>query len=229
MQRSVGGGVRGAAILWSDGDGPSDDNVVVFLHGVQAFPPYFFGAWLKHLAVEGNTIIYPAYRDPRTKPQSFRRNLLSGVRAALQTINAHPTTLVVIGYSIGGALAFDYSAVAASRSLPSAGGVLAVYPAWNPPEGKIPFADLSRIAPQTRLEVIAGPGDPFPRADAMARALLDSANRVPRWRRTLYSPPALSPIGFASQANRNPAASDRLWVAADRVIRLSREGQDLRG
>lgn len=225
-QRTVGSGARGAALLWLAGRRPPRDTIV-FLHGLQPLPPYFYGAWLRHLAAEGNTIIYPVYQDLRTKPKAFRANAIAGISAGLRAAHADPNALVVIGYSIGGALAFDYAAVARNRSLPAPRAVLAFYPARNPPGGEIPGANPAHIPTRTLLEAVSGPGNVLPNGDAQARAMLRSASQVPPRRRIYYrAPAAVSPIGFASGKNSKYAKSNRgLWVRADRLIALARRDE----
>ncbi|MBA3866011.1 MAG: alpha/beta hydrolase fold domain-containing protein, partial [Solirubrobacterales bacterium] len=181
-QRLVGTGPRGAAVLWPAGGKPPRD-VIVFFHGWLPGPPSSESEWLRHLAMEGNTIVYPVYQTARGRPEGFRANALAGIRAGLRAVDADPDRVVAIGRTTGGALAFDYAAVARSHGLPTPSAVLAVFPGRNPGNGLVTPADLSRIPSQTRLAVIAGPGDSIPDGAAQARALLRSATRVPAGRR----------------------------------------------
>ena len=135
--------------------------VVVFLHGWGYQRASDYRAWIRHLARRGNAVIVPRYQtDVYADPAGVRGEILRGVRIALRHIDAIPRTLVVAGHSAGAALAADYAAVARSHGLPRPRGVYAVYPgrAIRGTAG-IPAADLTRIAPDTRLRVLAGARD----------------------------------------------------------------------
>jgi len=201
-------------LLWSAGH-PPPRNVVVFLHGWQALPPYVYGDWLRHLAAEGNTIVYPVCQGARTRPQAVLDVALAGIATGLRAAHADPNAVVTIGHITGGVIAFDYAAVAGSRGLPGPRAVLAVYPGRNPPGGEIPTANLSAIPPSARLEVIAGPGDPIPAGNAQAHALLAGATRVSSAHRSLVRAPyqrSSGPFPVSSAPRRSS------WAVADRLI-----------
>jgi acetyl esterase/lipase len=205
-------------LLWSAGH-PLPRNVVVFLHGWQALPPYVYGDWLRHLAAEGNTIVYPVCQGAATRPHQVLDIALAGIAAGLRAAHADPSAVVSIGHSTGGVIAFDYAALAGSRGLVGPRAVLAVYPGRNPPGGEIPTADLSAIPPSTRLEVIAGPGDPIPAGNAQADALLAGATRVSsRWRSLVSAPYQRSSGPFPVSA----APRRSFWAPADRLIAQAR-------
>jgi acetyl esterase/lipase len=210
-QRMVGKGTETTALLWSRGS-PPPHQAVIFLHGWLPTPPRSYGLWLRHLAERGNTIVYPVYQEWATKLKDFLAGAIAGTRLGLRAAHADPASVVVIGHTIGGALAFDYAATAPHEGLPAPRAVLAVYPGRKPPGKYLPPADLSGIAPGTLLETIAGPGDPIPKGDAQARSLLAGATAVPQSRRRyleVKAPPSLFPPRSA-------------WTAADRLIAEAR-------
>lgn len=227
-ERFVGNGVRGAELLWPTGESPPR-RAVVFLHGWQAMPPYFYGAWLRHLVTEGNTVIYPVYQAAGTSPAALVDNALAGIAAGLRAFRADPSSVVAIGHTTGGAIAFDFAALAGREGLPVPRAVLAVYPARNPPGGEIPLAKLSLIPAGTLLEAASGPGNRLPHGRAQALALLNAASRVPA-RRRIYE--RIQPVSPAVPAAVSPAvpapgsAADRraLWAPADRLIARARTG-----
>jgi hypothetical protein len=211
-QRTVGNGTGAAVLLWNRGADPPRD-VVIFLHGALALPPFAYGEWIKHLARTGNTVIYPAYLGNPPKPSTFLPKVVSGVATGLRAVDADREALIAVGETTGGALAFDLAAVAAERGIPAPRGVLAAYPGRNPEVGEVKAADLSQIAPETRLRVVAGPGDPLPDGEAQARALLDEATNVPRKeRRYLSAPRGSVPSG------RDPGSRQAFWLPLDRLI-----------
>jgi pimeloyl-ACP methyl ester carboxylesterase len=220
QQRTVGAGAQAAILLWRNGQVPSQD-AVVFLHGWSPLPPFLYGAWLRHLAYDGNTIVYPVYQRSRdTKPETFREAAVAGIAAGLRAIHANERHLIVIGHTTGGALAFDYAAVAPRRHLPEPRGVLAVYPGRDPGNGRIVAAGLSAIPADTDLEVIGGPGDPLPHGEAEATKFLRAATSVQALRKTLLrsgEPNVGGPVPGTA------AARKAFWGPADRLIARARE------
>jgi hypothetical protein len=220
-QRLVGTGPRAAVVLWPAGTAPPRD-AIVFLHGWLPSPPSVEGEWLRHLAARGNAIVYPVYQTVRGRPEGFRANALAGIGAGLRAVHADPATVVAIGRTTGGALAFDYAAVARARGLPAPRGVLAVFPGRDPGNGEVTPADLSRIPSRTHLAAIAGPGDSVPGGAAQARALLRGASGVPRRRRAYLTPPFPAPSARVSAAAIRRAARRDFWAPADRLIAAAR-------
>jgi acetyl esterase/lipase len=220
-QRLVGAGPRAAAILWPAGGAPPRD-AIVFLHGWLPSPPSTEGEWLRHLAGRGNSIVYPVYQTVPGRPEGFRADALAGIAAGLHALHADPARVVAIGRTTGGALAFDYAAVARARGLSVPRGVLAVFPGRNPGNGEVTAADLSRIPSRTRLAVIAGPGDSIPGGAAQARALLRGATRVPPRRRHYLTPYFPPPSALVGAATIRRDARRAFWAPADRLIAAAR-------
>lgn len=158
----VGTGAQGAAIFRQPGTAGTPGPVVVFLHGWVAIDPERYGPWIGHLVSTGATVVFPAYQ---TKPAYDTimplANVLAGVRAALEQVALAPGRLVVAGHSAGGALAADYAAVAAADGLPAPAAVFSVYPGRKLRHLSVPIpsADLSAIAPGTRVLAYAGERD----------------------------------------------------------------------
>ena len=122
--------------------------LVLFLHGWGATDLRFYGPWVEHLARAGNAVVFPRYQDSIAEPPpQVLGNVLVGMRAALDGIDADPDSLVVAGHSAGGALASDYAAIARSVGLPVPRAVLSVYPgrALRGIRFAIPAIDPARI------------------------------------------------------------------------------------
>jgi acetyl esterase/lipase len=209
VRRVYGTGARAVAVVR-----PAEPQVplpaLIFLHGWGYQQAGAYGAWIRHLARDGNAVIVPRYQTgPRSDPASVRGAMLSGVRTALRRIAVAPGTLVVAGHSAGAALAADYAAVAPSEKLPQPRGVFAIYPgrAIIGTPG-IPSADLSRIPATTRLLVMAGARDMIV-GQAPAREMLAAARSIPESRRRFLL------------VNR-PQAADHLAPLRDsRVVRAT--------
>lgn len=217
-RRLVGGGPRAAVLIWQAGRRPPRD-AVVFLHGWSAVPPSVYGPWLRHLALEGNTVVYPVYQDATTRPEAVGGNALAGIAAGLRAARARPDRVAALGHTTGGALAFYYAANAAKHDLPPPRGVLAVYPARDPGGGRVPIGALSGIAPRTAIEVVDGPGNPVVGGRALARRLFRGPDQVPSGRRALRragDPRPSGPVRADAKAQR------AFWLAADRLIARAR-------
>ena len=49
---------------------PEQANVVVFMHGYGAYNPMIYGAWIKHLVLNGNIVIFPRYQKNLFSPST---------------------------------------------------------------------------------------------------------------------------------------------------------------
>jgi hypothetical protein len=220
-QKTVGAGPRAAVVLWDAHRRRPPRDVVVFLHGYEPLPPWTYGDWLRHLANAGDAIVYPVYQGPATPPGRYRAGAIDGIAAGLRVARARHRSVVAIGVNTGGAVAFDYAAVARSEDLAPPRAVAAIYPARNPPDGTVTPADLAAIPPRTHLLVIAGPGDPIPAAEAQARALLAGAHRVPSRFRRLDRPVH---AGRYSPQENDDRARLSFWRPVDQLIATTRAG-----
>jgi poly(3-hydroxybutyrate) depolymerase len=134
-------------------------SVVVFLHGTgneKETTPAYHRAWLKHLALEGNAVVYPRYETIPGQGDSLR-HVLIGAGQGIARLGVRNRPIVVVGYSRGGFLAFAYAAEA-YRVHGTPRAILAVFPA-----GRNPYADrplrAKRIARDTRIVILVGDRD----------------------------------------------------------------------
>ncbi len=156
----VGRGASSATVFVPRG-GDRDRVVVVFLHGWGATRPATYGPWIRHLVGRGHVVVHPRYQESfLSPPPEALPNAVVGVRSALSTL-ARPRAVVAVGHSAGGALAADLAAVADTAGVPAPAAVLSLYPgrALADLGPRLPAADLGRIAPGTRVEVLAGADD----------------------------------------------------------------------
>ena len=104
---------RGADEVWIFRPSGPPQSIVVFVHGLGLgeTTPVNHRPWLEHLARQGSAVIYPRYE--RTLGSRLAvRHLLVGVRLAFRRLGSPKLPLVAIGYSRGGELVADYTAVA---------------------------------------------------------------------------------------------------------------------
>lgn len=214
---TYGRGARGVAVVRPDVDGRLP--AVVFLHGWGYQRASDYRPWIRHLAREGNAVIVPRYQTSAgSDPAGVREAVLTGVRRALRRLDLEPESLVAVGHSAGAALAADYAAVARDVGLPQPRAVFAVFPgrAILGTAG-IPQADLSRIAPRTRLVVLAGARDTVVGSEP-ARALVAAATAIPDRLRTLLVVRDPGAAEHLAPLRRDVPARRAFWQRLDRVI-----------
>ena len=199
--------------------------LVIFIHGIFATEPRYYGAWLKHLVGEGNEVIYPRYQEPLTPPAAFLANAIAGIRAALPVEPVRPGTLVVAGHSAGGALSADYAASARGDGLPVPRLVFAVYPGrgLRGVPLRIPEMDPAGIPRSTRIVALAGARDRIV-GTTVAREIVDDATQVPRARRAyrLLKDPHID--HHLAPLRGDAAARRAFWGPLDRMIKQARRG-----
>jgi acetyl esterase/lipase len=223
VQATIGRGAAAVTVL-RPGAATGALPVVLFLHGWGGMAPATYGPWLAHLVREGNAVIYPRYQASVVDlPAQALGNVLVGVRRALARVRMRPGSLVVAGHSAGGALAADYAGVAAASGLPVPRAVFSAYPgrAFAGVPVSIPAVDPARIAPGTKLVVLAGADDAVV-GDATARALYAGARRVAAADKRFVEvrdPLVSDHLG----PQRAGAASRRaFWAPLDRLIAAAR-------
>jgi pimeloyl-ACP methyl ester carboxylesterase len=191
--------------------------VVVFLHGLDdsELIPANHRAWLRHLALQGDAVVYPKYE---TVPGQFgaNRHIEDAVLAALDRLDVPKAPVVAIGYSRGGRLAVEWAA--ASRVFgrqPRA--VMSIFPgSLNPRlEERI---DLRALDPATRIQILVGEADQRSGAQELLRRLREASFPPERIQAVLIE----SKKGFVadhfSVFQTSAAARAAFWARADRMV-----------
>jgi dienelactone hydrolase len=150
----IGNGPQEVWFYPAKGDAKS---LVIFLHGyggAREETPVNHVPWLKHLAANGSDVIYPRYEvGGSLNPYP---DLDAAIAAARKQLGDPDVPEIVIGYSRGGRVGVDYSAVQASRGHEPA-AVLAVFPGLNSPGEKL--GPLDRLDEKTKLVLMVGDKD----------------------------------------------------------------------
>lgn len=214
VERSVG---RGPHQVWLfEPQGPKPKALVVFIHGrgdATEDTPANHRPWLRHLAAQGNAVLYPRYE---TIPGDSRglRFLFDALPPAAAQVRPKGLPVVLIGYSRGGGLAVDYTALHPQIGLPRA--VLAVFPVLLDPK-----LDLRSIPPRVRFVFLVGDRDTQVGA-AGASDLLRQLVAAGYPRRLLRAELVPSRGGFQathlSVLESSPGARRAFWARADRLI-----------
>jgi hypothetical protein len=189
--------------------------VVIFFHWWLPSPPDAYAEWLRHLAHQGDTILYPVYQARETKPEQFLRNAMAGIAHVFHRLHSAPNSVVALGFNTGGPLAFGYAALAGQNALPEPCAAIAIFPGRKPGNGIVSAGDLSHIPASTVLTAITSTANPIPDAMSEARLLLEGASHVPRSHRHLLRAADPSPNG---PFEANVQARRSFWLPVDHLI-----------
>jgi len=214
VERSIGKGTHQVWLFEPKGDEPK--SLVVFIHGrgdVTEDTPANHRPWLRHLAARGNAVLYPRYE---TIPGDARglRFLFDALPPAAAQVEPKGLPVVLIGYSRGGGLAVDYTALHPQIGLPRA--VLAVFPILLDPK-----LDLRSIPPRVRFVFLVGDRDTQVGAGGAAELLqrLAAAGYPKRLLRAeLVRSRGAFQATHLSVLENSPGARRAFWARADSLI-----------
>lgn len=193
-------------------------SVVVYFHGhgdQAETTPVHHRPFLDHLRARGSVVIYPAYESAPGGADAAR-HALNGVQAAVREVpELARLPQVGIGYSRGGHLVVDYTAIAPAALKPKA--ILSLMPASS----EEPSPDLRRIPHGTRIHVVVADRDEVVGSQG-AEALIEELGAAGFLRRDFSVSVAKSVPGFRathlSVFQTSPAARRAYWAPADRLI-----------
>jgi dienelactone hydrolase len=213
-ERSIGKGTHQVWLFEPKGEEPK--TLVVFIHGrgdVTEDTPANHRPWLRHLAARGNAVLYPRYE---TIPGDARglRFLFDALPPAAAQVEPQGLPVVLIGYSRGGGLAVDYTALQPQIGLPRA--VLAVFPILL--DAKL---DLRSIPPRVRFVFQVGDRDTQVGAAGAAELVqrLAAAGYPKRLMRAeLVRSRGNFQATHLSVLEDSPGARRAFWARADRLI-----------
>lgn len=173
---------------------PDSAPVVVFLHGWMAMYPKMYGAWIRHIVLRGNIVIYPRYQENiRVSPDEMVANAVAAVKEALGKLKEPDHVapefdkFAAVGHSLGGVLTGNLAAISGRVGIPSVRAAMPVEPgdtttSKTPQRFKQKFptimADYSTIPSETLLICIAGEDDDMV-GDTAATKICNGATAVP--------------------------------------------------
>ncbi len=145
--------------------------VVVFLHGWSGMDPFLYGAWIKHLVQRGNIVIYPRYQtNIKTKFEEMTPGAMHALQVAYRRLQAEgpvrpaPGKLAFVGHSMGGFVATNLAATAASQGLPEPAALMVIEPGDGDGRmrrlGKrLPLVDMSSAPANMAVLLVTGDED----------------------------------------------------------------------
>lgn len=223
LARPYGNGASRAWLIIPRHSAPR--SVVVFIHGWTATSPFdWHQPWLDHLVAGGSAVIFPAYQagnadDSFTStPAALRRGLVAGFGA----LHRPGLPVIVAGYSVGGALAFDYAAHAAAWKLPRPAALVSIFPV-DPLQVDAGLLDLP--PPKQRTLVLVGDrdevvGDTGAKAFWRWLAPLPGGLKTYRLLRTTTTGPVF--MHEALKDLHNPTVRKAFWAPLDGLVNASR-------
>lgn len=147
---------------------PDSAPVIVFLHGYGGYNPMIYGAWIKHLVLQGNTVIFPRYQRNMVfpRPPRFVKNTVKGITSAMKLLATedHISPLLdagpihYVGHSYGGVIAANLAVNYEKWSLPKPKDVFLVAPGSGPFKGSV-LDDYSNMADSLKLLIITHQND----------------------------------------------------------------------
>ncbi len=85
----IADGSQGGWIFLPADPSPRTAPVIIFCHGWAAIPPHGYQAWVNHLVMRGNIVLWPNYQDsPLTPTRQALPNALAGVKAGLRILQS---------------------------------------------------------------------------------------------------------------------------------------------
>ncbi len=115
---------------------PSNAPVVILCHGWTAILPRGYQAWIDHLVMRGDIVLWPNYQDNLLTPTSqFVPNAVAAVKSGFQILESGQygvrpdlDRVAVAGHSAGGMVAAGIAAKATAAGLPEMKALMPVAP-----------------------------------------------------------------------------------------------------
>ena len=171
---------------------PEEAPVVLFLHGWLAYKPQAYLGWMEHIVKKGHTVLWVQYDAFLGRFKTFADHAMETWKDALNRVDTQwwkrshvrpdkdemgKMKTAIIGHSMGGYLSAILAARAAdSRSgVPEPYAIVAVEPGGL---GWIPYEDLGRVDPDTKMVIVVGDED----------SVVCKSTAVPIWENTSQIP-----------------------------------------
>ena len=194
------------------------DAIVVFLHGWTDLDPGLYRPWIEHLAARGDAVVFADYQASLlSSPADMVAGTERGVRAGIAAARGAGATgpVVAAGFSLGGALAVQFAALAERWRVESPAAVYGVFPAPI-----LTDAPLPRIPEETDITLLVGDRDSVVGA-AGAANLVDRVAPHPVEVVELVSTDERD-YGHLAPRTDAPYVRETIWAPLDRIVDAAR-------
>ncbi len=186
LSRSRGSGATAYWIFEPVAPSPHTAPVIVFLHGWGGTNPVLHGAWIDHLVMRGNVVVFPVYQTSvQSETKQALKNTMLAIRDAYRYMNTYKYVrydwdrYAIIGHSAGGVLAAQLAALATQAQLPLPRAVMAIHPSRGQDiRHPLPRISLRSISSLTLLLIAVGQDDQTA-GDREGRALFLQTPQIP--------------------------------------------------
>ncbi len=163
---------------------PDRTNVVVFMHGYGAYNPMIYGAWIKHLVLMGNIVIFPRYQKNLFSPSTdqFVENAAIGIRDAITELQSGDYTKPVldqisfVGHSYGGVISANLGINYKEFEIPYPNVLMLCSPGTGPFNGGL-LENYSEMPEDTKLLVLVSEDDKTV-GDKVGKLIYETAENV---------------------------------------------------
>jgi pimeloyl-ACP methyl ester carboxylesterase len=219
---------HGSSAVWVlTPSGAKARSVVVFIHGWTATSPFdWHQEVLDHLLREGSAVVFPVYQTTGGAEEFVTApyNLRDGLQAGFRALGQSELPVVVVGFSVGGALAFYYAADAVGWGVPRPVAVYSIFPI--DPLSMDPGLSLLGPPPRIPFLIVAADKDDVV-GDAGARAFLKwlapLPNSLKTYRFLRSDPNGLFFDHHAPTAIGNPGLRRVFWRPLDLLVARARQ------
>jgi acetyl esterase/lipase len=159
--------------------------LVIFIHGSGALDAAAYLAWIEHLVQRGAVVLYPMYSNTGCGEAECVQVVQDDVRGGLEALAREGvpvdlTRVAVVGHSLGGGLAVDYAASAATAGLPVPTAVMSLVPSCVTAEVACLGADPRAIPATTRVLLVTESDDLDPDGQRAVEVIWAGLEGVPR-------------------------------------------------
>ncbi len=213
--------------------------VIILLHGFGGVNPNVsYQVWISHLVRRGNIVIFPVYQSiSGFEGEKFLENTLVALEGAFARLkdgsHVKPdlSAVVVAGYSAGGVIAANLTALATKRGLPVPKALFAITPGGCSNCSSFSIknfllgetaADFSQIRPDTKMLVLVGDQDRTV-GETAAPLIWNATSQIPAANKNyikvisdIYGqPPLLADHGMANRVPPNTYNYYGIWKLLD--------------
>jgi len=202
---------------------PDTAAIVVFNHGYGAINPMIYGAWIRHLVLQGHIVIYPRYQRNLIfpSPGKFVDNASQAIRDALAKLKEegriHPdeAAFFLAGHSYGGTIAANIACRYEELGIPKPRGVLLCAPGTGPFKGGL-LESYETMPAEAQLLIVLSIND-YVVGEELGRKIYKEATHTPQRNLIRILPDEHGEPALTSEHNESYALDETFDTGLDNV------------